>query len=55
MILSLAAHPEFGPTHMLGLVGAHWWDFVVLGACLSLFLWELTLFRKPSADGTLTN
>jgi hypothetical protein len=50
-----SGHPEFGPTHMLGLVGAHWWDFVVLGGCLFLFLWELTLFRKPRLDVNLSN
>lgn len=40
------AHPEFVPRHTLGLAGAHWWDFVVFGGCLFLFVWALSVLRK---------
>jgi hypothetical protein len=45
-----SAHPEFVPAHTLGLVGAHWWDFVILAGCLTLFVWQLTLLRRSSLD-----
>jgi hypothetical protein len=45
-----SAHPEFVPAHTLGLIGAHWWDFLILGGCLILFVWELNLLRKPGLD-----
>lgn len=36
-------HPDLRPPSLLGLVGAHWWDFVLLALFVVLFLWEVKL------------
>ena len=45
-----ALHPEYIPPHLFGLVGAKWWDIVILFCSVILFIWELkALTVAPSA------
>lgn len=36
-------HPDLRPPSLFGLVGAHWWDFVLLALFVVLFVWEVKL------------
>jgi hypothetical protein len=46
----LSQHPDFMPPHLLGLVGAHWWDFlIVLGTIIVI------LILVPRTIGKLRN
>jgi hypothetical protein len=36
-------HPHLRPPSLFGLVGAHWWDFVLLALFVVLFVWEVKL------------
>lgn len=35
--------PDLRPPSLFGLVGAHWWDFVLLALFVVLFVWEVKL------------
>ena len=36
-------HPDLRPPSLFGLVGAHWWDFVLLALFVVIFVWEVKL------------
>lgn len=36
-------YPDLRPPTLFGLVGAHWWDFVLLAFFVVLFVWEVKL------------
>ena len=42
-----AERPEFVPPHSFGLVGAHWWDAIILGLSVALFILILTMLFRP--------
>lgn len=47
-------HPELRPPSLFGLVGARWWDLVLLILFLALFVWEIKILvtRVEKRDRT---
>src|SRR5205807_473497 len=47
-------HPEFVPPHSFGLVGAHWWDVVILGLSVALLILILAKLLRPRRTNMCT-
>jgi hypothetical protein len=43
-------HPEILPPYSFGLIKGHWWDIALLIMFVSLFMWEIKVLLKASAD-----
>ena len=45
-----ADHPEFIPPNSFGLIGATWWDIVLLVLFVTLLIWEVMTLVKMSSN-----
>src|SRR2546430_8886417 len=41
-------HPEFVPPNLFGLIGARWWDLVLLIMFLALLIWQISVLVRMS-------